>query len=165
QLLLKRSIAVSILGAARLLAAPAHRHSQDLEGLESSSETMDVIVQFAETPSARHHAKVRAHRGSLKTTLDLIRSSVYAVPASEIESLSADPDVVYVSPDRKVTGSLDLTAAAVNAPQVWQNYGLDGRGIGVAIIDSGFSTFSDDLNTWTASAPGTYGVATSRIVY
>src|SRR5437879_262663 len=165
KLILNRSISIFILGAGGLIsAAPAHRHSQDLEGLESSSESLDVIIQFTETPSARHHGKVRAHGGSLRANLDLIKSGAYTVPASEIESLSADPDVVYVSPDRKVTGSLDLTAAAVNAPQVWQNYGLNGSGIGVAVIDSGFSSVTDDLNNWTPSAPGTYGVPTSRIV-
>jgi hypothetical protein len=67
QIMLKRSIAILILGTGGLIsAAPAHRHSPDLDGLESSSDSVDVIIQFTETPTARQHDKVRAHGGSLK---------------------------------------------------------------------------------------------------
>ena len=102
--------------------------------------------------------------GESKTELDLVKGTVCSMPAGRLAELADDPDVAYITPDRTVRGSLDSAATAVGANIAW-SYGYDGRGIGVAVIDSGFSTFTDDLNTWTPSAPGTYGKATSRIVY
>ena len=74
---------------------------------------MDVIIRFTQAPSTRHHQKVRSHGGNLRTALEVVKSGAYTVPASEIESLSADPEVVHVSRDHAVSGSLDLTTAAV----------------------------------------------------
>ncbi len=45
---------------------------------------------------------------------------------------------------------LDNTAAAVNAPAAWWLFGLDGSGIGIALIDSGISN-ADDLNRGVTS--------------
>ena len=61
----------------------------------------------------------------------------------------------YISLDRPLGASLDYTAAAVSAPQAW-NYGLDGTGIGVAVIDSGVYNHPD-LNAATGTK--------SRVVY
>src|SRR5207244_6794026 len=63
-----------------------------------------------------------------------------------LDALADDPDVVYISPDRRLSGSLDNTAAAVNAKVAWQS-GWDGTGIGVAVIDSGITYHSDLYNT------------------
>jgi serine protease AprX len=76
------------------------------------------------------------------------------VPASVIPVLKANPAVKYVSPNRPTTKFLDLTTAAVNANLAWQ-YGWDGTGVGVAVIDSGVIPKND--------LTGTNG--TSRIVY
>jgi serine protease AprX len=75
------------------------------------------------------------------------------LPASALAALANNPRVAYISPDRKVSGKLDLTAAAVHAPAAWQS-SYDGSGVGIAIIDSGITPV-DDLTTG--------GV--SRIVY
>src|SRR2546429_4148867 len=48
----------------------------------------------------------------------------------------------------------------VNAPVAWQRWGLDGTGIGVAVIDSGVTAVGD-LYWWIPSNQ-TYG---SRVVY
>ena len=41
------------------------------------------------------------------------------VPVSMIGRIAADPQVAYVSPNRIVTGSLDITTETVNANQFW----------------------------------------------
>src|SRR5215471_10245215 len=56
---------------------------------------------------------------------------------------------------RRVSGLVDETPAAVNAPAAWSP-GLDGSGVGIAIIDSGIYSHPD-LNNATGTA--------SRIVY
>src|SRR6202011_1439214 len=133
-----RSLIISVLCASvpTLAGSETHKHSPELEG-PNPQLAVDVIVQFRQTPGPLHHQKVRNHGGSLRSELHLVRGAAYTIPASSIEALSNDPDVVYVSPDRKVKGTLDLTTQAVNANQVWQQFGLNGSGIGVAVIDSG----------------------------
>ena len=40
---------------------------------------------------------------------------------------------------------MERTAAAVGAPASWTDYGVTGRGVGIAVIDSGISGLNDDL--------------------
>src|SRR5207247_6184275 len=97
--------------------------------------------------------------GALKTNRDVIKGAHYSVPGESLDALADDPDVVYISPDRRLSGSLDNTAAAVNAKVAWQA-GWDGTGIGVAVIDSGI-TYHGDLYGTTGSG----GTGKLRIIY
>src|SRR5438128_9654629 len=134
-------LALFILLAAGLSLADGHKRkvSQDLEALKSgpSGSTVDVIIQFNQAPTDAHHQRVQDKGGVLKTKLDVIKGAHYSVPVESLDALADDPDVVYISPDRGVSGSLDYTTTAVGAPTAWNIYGLDGSGIGVAVIDSG----------------------------
>src|SRR6478752_8994990 len=103
---------------------------------------MDVIVQYKQRPTPAQHQRVAAFGGRFKKQLGLINAGSYSVPASSLEALAADPDVAFIAPDRKVHMLLDNPAGAVNAAVAW-NYGLDGSGIGVAVIDSGISEHGD----------------------
>src|SRR2546426_11289515 len=125
-----------------------HKLSKDLEALKNgpSGATVDVIIQFNQTPTDAHHQKVQDRGGALKTRLDVIKGAHYSVPVESLEALADDPDVAYISPDRQLNGSLNNTAAAVNAKVAWQS-GWDGTGIGVAVIDSGITGHSDLYGT------------------
>src|SRR5712691_2981499 len=118
--------------------------SKDLEALKGrpSGGTVDVIIQFKQTPTDAQHQKVQNKGGVLKTKLDVIKGAHYSVPVESLDALADDPDVAYISPDRRLSGSLDNTAAAVNAKAAWQS-GFDGTGIGVAVIDSGIDSMSE----------------------
>lgn len=129
--------------------------ARDLQNADPNS-TVDVIIQFKHFPTETDHQKVRAKGGVLKTQLDVVKGGVYSVPTEALTTLADDPDVAYISPDRQVKGLLDYTAAAVNAPVAWNTYGLDGKGIAVAIIDSGITDHPDLRNATTGK---------SRIVY
>ncbi len=140
---------VTLLAAALSLAdGKKHKVSQDLEALKNgpSGATVDVIIQFNQTPTDAHHQKVQDKGGALKTKLDVIKGAHYSVPVESLDALADDPDVVYISPDRRLNGALDNTAAAVNAKAAWQS-GWDGTGIGVAVLDSGITGHSDLYNT------------------
>ena len=129
-------------------SAPA-KISKDLQG-RNASDQVDVIVQFNQVPTAHHHQRVFRRGGTLKRELGQFHGAAYRVPASALADLAADPDVAYISPDRPVqstgTGSptavLDYHAESVNAPAAWAQ-GVDGTGIGVAVIDSGIATLPD----------------------
>jgi serine protease AprX len=122
-----------------------HRLSNDLENLKRGSKhaSVDVIIQFKQSPTDAQHKKVQGRGGALKTKLGVIKAAHYSVPFEALEALSEDPDVLYISPDRTNKGALDRVVRAVNADIAFAN-GWNGAGIGVAVIDSGV-TQHDDL--------------------
>src|SRR6266566_1615778 len=139
---------ITLVVAGLCLADGKHKLSKDLDALKGSHSgaTVDVIIQFNQTPTDAHHQKVQNKGGVLKTKLDFIKGAHYSVPVESLDALADDPDVAYISPDRRLSGSLDNTAAAVNAKVAWQS-GWDGTGIGVAVIDSGITYHSDLYGT------------------
>jgi serine protease AprX len=140
-----------ILCASLQAFAGQHKMSKDLEG-KKASDQVDVIVQFTQVPTARHHHKVLDKGGKINRQLGRFRGGAYRMPASELASLAADPEVVYISPDRPLRGvstsstgwTLDYHNETIGAPAAWAQ-GLDGTGIGIAVIDSGIAV-NDDLN-------------------
>src|SRR3989475_11271174 len=125
-----------------------HKLSNDLNVLKGShnSATVDVIIQFNQTPTDAHHQRVQNKGGVLKTKLDFINGAHYSVPVESLDALADDPDVAYISPDRPVRGALDTTVATVNGGYA-QTLGLSGAGIGVAVIDSGVADIPDLHNS------------------
>ena len=143
------------LGAVLLLvplSLLAQRDSKLAPELKNSSgrPVVNVIVQFTQTPTTRHHQKIISHGGTVHRVLGLIKSGAYSVPASALSDLTNDPEVAYISPDRPVfstnngspTAVLDYHTDTVNAPYAWAQ-GLNGTGIGVAVIDSGIIDIPD----------------------
>ena len=69
----------------------------------SSGSTVDVIVQFTSAPSQKHHDKIARRGGKLKTDLSgVIKAAHYQVPADQLDGLTDDPEILFVSPDRPV---------------------------------------------------------------
>src|SRR5881394_2169710 len=143
-----------------------HKLSKDLDGLKGghNGAAVDVIIQFNQAPTEAHHQKVHNKGGVLKTKLDVIKGAHYSVPVESLLALADDPDVAHISPNRPLSGTststLDYTPESVNAQVAWQQWGLDGTGVGVAVIDSGVTAVGD-LYWWIPSNQ-TYG---SRVVY
>ncbi len=143
-----------------------HKLSKDLDALKGghNGATVDVIIQFNQTPTDVQNQNVGNKGGVLKTKLDVIKGAHYSVPVESLQSLADDPDVAYISPNRPLSGTststLDYTPESVNAQVAWQQWGLDGTGVGVAVIDSGVTAVGD-LYWWIPSNQ-TYG---SRVVY
>jgi serine protease AprX len=122
--------------------------SSDLKSL-SGNTLVQVIVQWDGEVEGTTTEKVIGLGGTVISELKSVRSGVYALPASAVSILAADPDVKFISIDRKVrkrAAAVNLTAATVNAPYVW-NFGYDGKGIGVAVVDSGINQ-DDDLGMY-----------------
>jgi serine protease AprX len=74
---------------------------------------------------------------------------------ADVVTASNQANVAYISPNRTVAASLDYSTEGANATLAWRS-GLDGTGVGVAVIDSGIYPHPD------LTAPGS---ARSRIVY
>ncbi len=161
------TIVICLLAAGASIAdGKKHKLSKDLDAMKSSSKglTVDVIVQFNQAPTDAQHSKVEGKGGLLRKKLDVIKGAHYSVPVESLSGLADDPDVAYISPNRPLSGTststLDFTRETVNAQVAWQQWGLDGTGVGVAVIDSGVTAVGD-LYWWIPSNQ-TYG---SRVVY
>ncbi|HWY70963.1 MAG TPA: S8 family peptidase [Terriglobales bacterium] len=78
------------------------------------------------------------------------------ISVNMLERLLQDDKVLYVSPDRPNKSAWDDAPQPVNDAIARQNYGVDGTGIGIAVIDSGVYQH-DDLQT--------ADMTNSRVVY
>lgn len=107
-----------------------------------AASTVDVIVQYRFKPNNKHHEKLQSRGGILRAEFGAINSRAYSVPASALTDLANDPEVLYVSPNRPVQGLLDYAEPTTNALTAF-NFGFDGSGVGVAVIDSGVSNHPD----------------------
>jgi len=115
--------------------------------------TVSVIVQLSPgTPPGQ----VKNFAKKINQNLTTISAVAANVPLGALDKLLAHGWVTYVSPDRPNKPMWDDAAPPVNAGVARQNYGVDGTGIGIAVIDSGVYPH-DDLKTADMSS--------SRIVY
>jgi serine protease AprX len=82
----------------------------------------------------------------------LIDGLVAEIPNGQLKKLAEHPAVERIDHDRPTSGLMATVSATVGAKAVQHTYGLDGAGIGVAVIDSGITSWHDDL-TYDGSNP------------
>jgi serine protease AprX len=137
-----RAIAfLSVLLLGSLVWGNDHKLSPDLKG-RHSGDAVDVIVQFKVAPAQKHRDRITAHGGLVKQHLSTVKGLLVRLPASRLQSLSNDPDVAYVSPDRPISKQMNNAALGVLANYAW-SLGYDGTGIAIAVVDSGVHSVDD----------------------
>jgi serine protease AprX len=157
----KTSLVIVVLALVAVAAARNEKLSPELRN-RRDGQTVNVIVQYKAQPTADDHRTLARYGARHNGDLSLIHGMMVSLPANRVDHLSDDPSVKFVSPDRRLGGYLTNTAPAINAPYAW-SLGLDGSGIGVAVIDSGISDKNhlsvkkSDLNK--------FGTGDSRVVY
>ncbi len=104
-----------------------------------------VIVHLK--PGASVDSGIRKLRGMVGRRLASGGAQVADIPDSALDALARLPGVIGVSLDRRVQGTMERTGAAVGATWVRDVLGLDGTGVGIAIIDSGVANWHDDLGS------------------
>ena len=122
------------------LAAQAYRARMSSEianrlahRVEASSE---IIVSTAsgtvDTLALRYGVRVKKY---------IQGGAVLEATGGQIDALTQDPDVAHVAANSIVYRMMAVTAQATGADQVWAGLehlrGITGRGVGVAVIDSG----------------------------
>jgi len=138
---------------------PRAKLSKELVTVDPGA-SVDVIVRYKVAPLNRHFDRVHSLGGVDKRRFKQIPGAAFTMPASALQTLAQDPDVAYISLDRKVRSHLDLSAAAINAAAAWSS-SYTGTGIGVAVIDSGIDSQVQDLG----NSNGQTDPAHSRVVY
>ncbi len=91
--------------------------------------------------------------GEAKYALPIAGAASAKISGRKLVALARDPDVSYISLDAVLRSKFDPIAAAplvsepgvieTNAPQVWSQLGVTGKGVGIAIIDSGVAAHAD----------------------
>ena len=119
-------------------------------------QTVKVIVQYKQIPTAAHYATMRGRGAQLRGRLHMIRGAAFTIPVSALPALEADPNIASVTIDHPLNVLDDLTNDATGADAAW-NSGLTGAGVGVAVIDSGINDDTPDLLNTAGTA--------SRVVY
>ena len=150
---MKLFIRTILLVAAATLAFAGSKVSPDTPA-STPNGMVDVIIQFKSAPS-KDALKQLGPYGQIKKQFVHINAVNVVVPVSAINAIASNPEVKYISPNRKSTSTLDIVTQTVNATLAWAS-GWDGTGIGVAIVDSG---------VWPKADLGTKDTLSSRIVY
>lgn len=111
-----------------------------------------VIVEMADDTSPfALDSLVGQAGGRIRRRLSLINAHVLELPNGALEALARHSRVKRVSLDRLIVSANERTGATIGATTVRETLGYDGTGIGVAVIDSGITSWHDDL---TASGGG-----------
>ena len=109
--------------------------------------TSRVIVRGIDsTPTTTLADLIQQSGGSVGRKIGIFRGRVGDVPNAALVALASNPYVAGISVDRLIVGANERTGATVGSTAVRQDYGYDGSGVGVAIIDSGVAPAHDDLS-------------------
>jgi serine protease AprX len=145
---------VGILGHAQIFLQPAP-DPQALAKIDpllqprlaQSTGHSRVIVRGTEAVSIGEVAAlVQQLGGTLGRELPILNAQVADVPNLSLLVLAQSASVQRIALDRLILGTLDWTGTTIGATAARQTFGYDGSGIGVAVIDSGVTSWHDDLS-------------------
>ncbi len=101
-----------------------------------------VIVEFKAELDAR---VITGGRGAAGRQLPSARAQVVEVENLALHDLASHPQVARMHVDHPAFATMERTGAAIAATIARQSFRLTGKGIGVAVIDSGITAWHDDL--------------------
>ena len=143
--LLRAALAVTALlaaatpVAAQPAAAPGKFDTVVADRARQLTGRSRVLVEFHDRTDVRAFGKGTAGRRISD------RLQVAEVENRALAAVAADPRVRRIMVDRALVPTLERTGAAIGAVIARQTFGLSGRGIGVAVVDSGVTAYHDDL--------------------
>ena len=122
---------------------PALTELADSSGKGRSRGQSRVIVIV--NPDADLTKDLRGLGASLLRKLRSSTASSSSCRTGQLRKLASHSDVFSVHWTVRLRGHMNRVAVAVGARAVQQQYGYDGAGVGVAVIDSGITAWHDDL--------------------
>ena len=141
-------------------AAPRNGNSQrhvekkaapEFAKTNGSTASVRVLIQTKGAPTAAQDTALTSARGTKRASFGALNTIVADVPLNEVAGLAARQDVVYVAPDRPVKAQMNLTNDTTGVTQVQVGQpgasGVNGKGVTIAILDSGISANHADFVT------------------
>jgi serine protease AprX len=140
---------------AQILAGPV-----PLPSLVSLGKLDPLLQQVAAAASGRAQVIVQASGsgalgavallvqqvgGTLGRQLPILDAQVAVVPNASLLVLASSASVKRIALDRPTVSTMERTGATIGATAARQQFGYDGTGIVVAVIDSGVTSWHDDL--------------------
>jgi len=114
------------------------------------ANTSRVIIMLK--PGCSVDADLAKLGGKKGRGFTVISGVLAEVPNFVLRKLANNPCVTAIHSDRGTSGEMNYAATVEGARAVQAAYGSDGSGVGVAIIDSGITSWHDDLtyrgNNW-----------------
>jgi serine protease AprX len=142
------AIAFSSESFDQLAAAPGWAMKLDplVSARTASVGRSRVVIRLSDSTAVDAAASDAARLGGRTLRrLPIIDGLVLEIPNQAIAALASNPRVERVSLDRSVGATMEITSGTVGATDVRQQLGYDGRGVNVAVIDSGAWSGHDDL--------------------
>lgn len=104
--------------------------------------TVDAIIVYKNQVDT---AKIRDKQGKVNKTYKNIPAAKINIPLNKLTELAADPNVLSIEEDQIVSltvDTIDWGTDRIQAPATWSK-GYTGKGVKVAIVDTGVSTHTD----------------------
>lgn len=104
--------------------------------------TVDAIIVYKNQVDT---TKIRAKQGKVNKTYKNIPAAKVNIPLDKLAELAADPNVLSVEEDQIVSltvDTIDWGTDRIQAPVTWSK-GYTGKGVKVAIVDTGIASHTD----------------------
>ena len=148
-----RTAAIVVLAAVIFLPAPASANpaklDKELQRRSARGGWSRVIVTLK--PGAAAPEDIQLLGGRFGRRLRLINGLVADLPNGQLKKLARHPAIERIDHDRPTLALMATASTTVGATAVRRQYGFDGAGVGVAVIDSGVASWHDDLTSTGAS--------------
>ena len=137
-----------------ILSAPTNDFDVIVRSVPSDKiDKEGQAVRAAERRVEKAAKSVKKQKGIVKDALAIVGAVSARMKGVQILKLTRDDDVDYIVKDQKLQAQFDpaLDSAKagspgiveVGAPQAWSQLGVTGRGVGVAVVDSGVYAHPD----------------------
>src|SRR6185369_8142662 len=146
--LLCGSLSFNHFTKAQTVAPASKKVAHDLARLaadHSANTRVRVVIQFSSDPDPAYDSILAANEPRERRSFPNLNTQTLEIPVRAVEALVNRPEVSFISLDQEVGsfGHVSLTTGADAARRTngTNVSGLDGTGIGIAVLDSGI-----DLN-------------------
>ena len=155
------ALAAALLAGVPTPAAAKNRHKLDkaLSERAGSRGTSRVIARLK--PGADASSDVKKLGGRVLRRLRIINGQAIEIPNVALRKLAERSEILSLHHDRPTRGELNRAAVSIGARAVQTDFGFTGAGVGVAVIDSGITTYHDDL-TYTGGSTAVRTLANQR---
>jgi serine protease AprX len=123
--------------------------AKDRNGSVNTSRVIVELKPGHELPREFKYYASRFAVDGVDHSLDIINGVLLELPNNLLKKLASKGEVFRVHLDRPIESHIYRTSVTVGARTVQESLGYTGKGIGIAVIDSGITTWHDDLTNKT----------------